>query len=147
MPVRERLVEEMKEAMKARDEIRLSAIRLVRSTVKNREIEKRRELDEQEIIEVISALVKQRRESIRMFRDAGREELVAKEERELEVLLSFLPAQLSPDEIRSFVNQAVAETGASSPADMGRVMKALLPMVAGKADGKLVSELVKQALS
>lgn len=147
MPVRERLVEEMKEAMKSRDEIRLSAIRLVRSTVKNREIEKRRELDEQEIIEVISALVKQRRESIRMFRDAGREELVAKEERELDVLLSFLPAQLSPEEIRSFVDQAVAGTGASSPADMGRVMKALLPMVAGKADGKLVSELVKQALS
>jgi hypothetical protein len=147
MPVRERLVEEMKEAMKARDEIRLSAIRLVRSTVKNREIEKRRELDEQEILDVISTLVKQRRESIRMFRDAGREELVAKEGRELDVLLSFLPAQLSPEDIRSFVDQAVAETGASSPADMGRVMKALLPMVAGKADGKLVSELVKQALS
>jgi uncharacterized protein YqeY len=147
MPVRERLVEEMKEAMKARDEIRLSAIRLVRSTVKNREIEKRRELDEQEILDVISTLVKQRRESIRMFGDAGRDELVVKEERELDVLLSFLPPQLSPEEIRSFVDQAVAETGASSPADMGRVMKTLLPLVAGKADGKLVSELVKQALS
>lgn len=147
MPVRERLVEEMKEAMKARDEIRLSAIRLVRSTVKNKEIEKRRELDEQEIAEVISSLVKQRRESIRMFKDAGRDDLVAKEERELEVLLTFLPRQLSPEELQALVARAVSETGASAPADMGRVMKALMPMVAGKADGKLVSDLVKQALS
>jgi hypothetical protein len=147
MPVRERLVEEMKEAMKARDEIRLSAIRLVRSTVRNKEIEKRRELDEQEIAEVISSLAKQRRESIRMFQDAGRTDLVAKEERELEILLAFLPRQLSPDEIQALVAQAVAGTGAAGPADMGRVMKALMPLVAGKADGKVVSELVKQALS
>jgi uncharacterized protein YqeY len=147
MSVRERLVDEMKEAMKARDEIRLSAIRLIRSTVKNREIEKRRELDEQEIAEAISSLAKQRRESIRMFRDAGRDDLVAKEERELEVLLSFLPQQLSQEEIAALVTRAVAETGAAGPADMGKVMKALMPMVAGKADGKLVSDLVKQALS
>lgn len=147
MSVQVRLVEEMKAAMKERDEIRLSAIRLIRSTVKNREIEKRRELDEQEIAEAISSLAKQRRESIRMFGDAGRDDLVAKEERELEVLLTFLPQQLSPEEVAALVNRAVAETGAAGPADMGRVMKALMPMVAGKADGKLVSDLVKQALS
>lgn len=147
MPLRERLVEEMKDAMKAKDEIRLSAVRLVRSTIKNKEIEKRRELEEQEIAEVISSLVKQRRESIRMFRDAGRDELVAKEERELDVLLSFLPRQLSEEEVKAAVAQAISETGASSPADMGKVMKALMPVVSGKSDGKLVSELVKQALA
>jgi hypothetical protein len=147
MSVRERLVDEMKEAMKARDEIRLSAIRLIRSTVKNREIEKRRELDEQEIAETISSLAKQRRESIRMFGDAGRDDLVAKEERELEVLLSFLPRQLSQEEVMVLVARAVAETGAAGLADMGKVMKALMPVVVGKADGKMVSDLVKQALS
>lgn len=145
--MQERLAEEMKEAMKSRDDLRLSTIRMVRSSVKNKEIEKRRELDEQEMAEVISSLVKQRRESIRMFAEAGRTDLVAKEERELEVLSAFLPPQLSAEEIGVLVAEAVRETGASGPSDMGRVMKVLLPRVSGKADGRVVSDLVKRALA
>jgi uncharacterized protein YqeY len=145
--MQERLAEEMKEAMKARDDLRLSTIRMVRSSVKNKEIEKRRELDEQEMAEVISSLVKQRRESIRMFADAGRADLVAKEERELEVLSAFLPPQLSEEEIGVLVAKAVTDTAATGASDMGRVMKALMPLVSGKADGRVVSDLVKRALT
>ncbi|BEH11611.1 MULTISPECIES: GatB/YqeY domain-containing protein [Geobacter] len=145
--LRDRLNEEMKEAMKARDEVRLSAIRLVRSSVKNREIEARRELSEQEVTEVVSSLVKQRRESIRMFGEAGRTDLVDKEERELQVLLGFLPQQLSREEIEGLVASVIAETGAQSAKDMGRVMKALMPHVAGRTDGSLVSAIVKEQLA
>ncbi|BBA71490.1 GatB/YqeY domain-containing protein [Geobacter sulfurreducens] len=145
--LRDRLNEEMKEAMKARDEVRLSAIRLVRSSVKNREIEVRRELSEQEVTEVVSSLVKQRRESIRMFGEAGRTDLVDKEERELQVLLGFLPQQLSREEIERLVASVITETGAQSAKDMGRVMKALMPHVAGRADGSLVSAIVKDQLA
>ncbi|ANA41263.1 MULTISPECIES: GatB/YqeY domain-containing protein [Geobacter] len=145
--LRDRLNEEMKEAMKARDEVRLSAIRLVRSSVKNREIEARRELSEQEVTEVVSSLVKQRRESIRMFGEAGRTDLVEKEERELRVLLGFLPQQLTREEIKGLVASVITETGAQSVKDMGRVMKALMPHVAGRADGSLVSAIVKEQLA
>ncbi|AAR36483.1 GatB/YqeY domain-containing protein [Geobacter sulfurreducens] len=145
--LRDRLNEEMKAAMKARDEVRLSAIRLVRSSVKNREIEARRELSEQEVTEVVSSLVKQRRESIRMFGEAGRTDLVEKEERELQVLLGFLPQQLTREEIGGLVASAIAETGAQGVKDMGRVMKALMPHVAGRADGSLVSAIVKEQLA
>lgn len=145
--LRDRLNEEMKEAMKARDEVRLSAIRLVRSSVKNREIEARRELSEQEVTEVVSSLVKQRRESIRMFGEAGRTDLVEKEERELRVLLGFLPQQLTREEIKGLVASVITETGAQSVKDMGRVMKALMPHVAGRADGSMVSAIVKEQLA
>lgn len=145
--LRDRLNEEMKEAMKARDEVRLSAIRLVRSSVKNREIEARRELSEQEVTEVVSSLVKQRRESIRMFGEAGRTDLVEKEERELRVRLGFLPQQLTREEIKGLVASVITETGAQSVKDMGRVMKALMPHVAGRADGSLVSAIVKEQLA
>lgn len=147
MSLRERLNDDMKAAMKARDDLSLSAIRLVRSTVKNKEIEKRHELDEQEITEVISSLAKQRRESIRLFKEAGRDELVAKEEKELELLLSYLPTQLSAEELAGLVTKAILESGANGAADMGKVMKVLMPLVAGKADGKIVSEEVKKQLS
>src|SRR6516162_2611148 len=99
MALRERLSDEMKEAMKARDDLRLSAIRLIRSAVKNKDIELKRELAEQEIVEVIASLVKQRRESIRLFGEAGRQDLVEKEEKELAVLLGFLPQQLSREDV------------------------------------------------
>jgi hypothetical protein len=145
--LRERLNEEMKEAMKARDEVRLSSIRLVRSSVKNREIELRRELSEQEVTEVVSSLVKQRRESIRMFGEAGRADLVEKEEQELQVLLGFLPQQLTREEVEILVASVIAETGAQGAKDMGRVMKSLMPHVSGRADGSLVSTIVKERLS
>ncbi len=147
MSLKEQLNETMKEAMKARDDLRLSAVRMVRSTVKNREIEQKKELNDQEIIEVISSLAKQRRESIRMYGEGGRQDLVDKEEAELAVLLGFLPAQLSQDEIEALVDRIIAETGAQGAKDLGRVMKAISPLTAGKADGKTVSETVRRKLA
>ena len=147
MSLKDQLNESMKTAMKARDDLRLSAVRMVRSMVKNREIEQKKELDDQEIIETISTLVKQRRESIRMYREGNRPDLVEKEEAELEVLLGFLPAQLGIAEIEALVDKVILETGAQGARDMGRVMKALSPLIAGKADGKTVSDTVKQKLA
>ena len=147
MLLRDRLSEEMKGAMKARDEIRLSAIRLIRSTVKNREIEVKHELTDQEITEVISTLAKQRRESIRLFGEAGRADLVEKEERELALLLEFLPQQLTHEEVEALVVAAIAESGAQGARDMGKVMKVLMPRVAGKSDGSVVSALVREKLA
>ncbi len=146
MSLRERLNDEMKDAMKAKDEVRLSTIRLVRSAVRNKEIDLKREMVDQEIIETISSLVKQRRESIRLFAEAGRDDLVAKEERELAILMTFLPQQLSREEVAELVMKVIAECGAQGGKDMGRVMKALMPHVAGRADGKLVSDVVKEKL-
>lgn len=147
MQLRERLTAEMKEAMKSRDALRLSTIRGVISSVKNRDIELRRELSEAEITETIVTLCKQRRESIRLFKEAGRQELVDKEEAELALLMGFLPQQLTREELVSLVDRAIAETSATSGKDMGKVMKALLPSVSGRADGKLVSEVVKEKLA
>jgi uncharacterized protein len=147
MQLRERLQSDMKEAMKSRDALRLSVIRMVLSSVKNREIELRHELGDAEITETISTLCKQRRESIRLFKEAGRQELVDKEEAELALMMSFLPQQLTRDEIIALVDKAIAETSASSGKDMGKVMKALVPTVSGRADGKLVSEIVKEKLA
>lgn len=147
MTLKEQLNEAMKQAMKARDDLRLSAVRMIRSSVKNREIDQKSELDDQGVVEVISTLVKQRRESIRLYQEGNRPELAAKEEAELAVLLGFLPAQLDNAEITELVTRVIRETGASSAKDMGRVMKALTPLTAGRADGKVVSDTVRQLLS
>lgn len=147
MSLRDRLTEEMKTAMRAKDEVTLSTVRQVRSVVKNREIELKSELDDQGIGEVIASLVKQRRESIRMFADAGRTDLAEKEERELQILLGFLPEQLTREEIVAVVDRIVVESGAQGIKDMGRVMKLVMPHVAGRADGKLVNEAVRDRLS
>lgn len=147
MSLKEQLNESMKTAMKARDNLRLSAVRMVRSMIKNREIDSKIELDDQGIIEVISTLVKQRRESIRMYQEGNRPDLVEKEEAELAILIEFLPAQLSTAEISTLIDRIIAETGAQGAKDMGRVMKMITPLTAGKADGKAVSDAVKQKLS
>jgi hypothetical protein len=146
MSLRDRLTEEMKGAMKARDDLRLSAIRMVRGAVKNREIEQKHEFDDREICEVIASLVKQRRESIRLFRDGGRVDLAEKEERELQVLLEFLPPQLDGAELDGLVLKAIAECGANGIKDLGKVMKVLTPLVSGRADGKVVADAVKSKL-
>ncbi len=146
MSLRERLTEEMKVAMKQRDDLRLSTIRLVRSAVKNREIDQKRELDDQGIAEVIASLAKQRRESIRLFLEAGRNELAEKEEKELAVLLGFLPQQLTREEVVTLVLEAIAESGAQGARDRGRVMKVLMPRVAGRADGRMVNDVVREKL-
>ncbi len=147
MSLKDQLNESMKTAMKARDALRLSAVRMVLSMVKNREIDQKKDLNDQDVIEVISTLVKQRRESIRMYLEGSRPDLVEKEEAELEILLGFLPAQLSTAEIEALVDRIISETSAQGARDMGRVMKALTPLTAGKADGKSVSDTVRQKLA
>ena len=147
MTLKEQLNDAMKAAMKARDPLRLSAVRMVRAAIKNREIDTRTELDNQAVTDVISTLAKQRRESIRMYQDGNRPELAEKEELELAILLEFLPAQLNPDEIDALVSQVILEIGASGVKDMGRVMKVVSPLTAGKADGKVVSDAVRRLLA
>lgn len=147
MTLKEQLNDAMKQAMKAHDNLRLSAVRMIRSTIQNREIDQKRELDDQGIIEVISTLVKQRRESIRLYQEGNRPDLVEKEEAELATLIGFLPAQLSAEELSELVANVIRETGVANIKDMGRVMKALAPLTAGRADGKMVSDIVRQQLS
>ena len=147
MSLKEQLNEAMKQAMKARDDLRLSAVRMVRSTVKNREIELKHELDDQGVIEVISTMVKQRHESIRLYQDGNRQDLVDKEEAEIAILFQFLPAQMNRDEIAELVSRTIRETGAQGIKEMGKVMKSLTTLTAGRADGKIVSEIVRQQLA
>jgi uncharacterized protein YqeY len=120
---------------------------MVRSTIRNREIDLKKELDDQGVIEVISSLAKQRRESIRLYGEGNRPDLVEKEEAELAILLGFLPAQFTGDEIAELVARVIRETEAQGSKDMGRVMKALAPLTTGRADGKIVSDTVRQLLS
>ena len=147
MTLKDRLNEAMKEAMRAKAPLRLSTIRLVRSAIKNREIEARCELDDPEVIGVLSTLVKQRRESAQVYRENDRLELAEKEEEELAIIQEFLPAQLGEAEIRGMIEEAVAVVGATSMKEMGQVMKVVSARTAGRADGRLVSELVKARLA
>jgi len=134
-------------AMKARDASRLSALRMLKAAVMNKGVEKGRDLDDAEVLQVIASLVKQRRDSIEQFSKAGRTDLVDKETAELNILQAYLPAGATPEEINAAVAEAIAETGASSPKDMGKVMKAVMPKLAGKnADGKAVNEAVRRSL-
>ncbi len=132
--------------MKAKDSLRLNTIRMARTALKNAEIEARQELDQSAAIKVLSTLVKQRREAAEAYR-ASRPELADKEEQELAVLQEFLPEQLSEAELIEMIRQAIAESGASSMRDMGGVMKLVTPQTTGRADGKLVSELVRKQLA
>jgi uncharacterized protein YqeY len=146
MSIQNRLNEAMKVAMKAKDSLRLSTIRMARTALKNAEIEARQELDDQSAVKVLSTLVKQRREAADAYR-ATRPELAEKEELELAVLQEFLPAQLSQSELQELIDRAMAESGASSMRDMGAVMKLVTPQTTGRADGRLVSELVRKKLA
>lgn len=146
MSIKAKLAEDMKTAMKAKDAARLSTIRMVNSVIKNREIDQRRELSDDEVVAVISSSLKQRRDSIEQFKAGGRQDLVDKEEAELAILISYLPQQLTEDEIRDIVKSAIAETSATSAKDMGKLMKAVMPKTKGKADGALVNKVVKELL-
>jgi len=144
---RQTLEKEVNAAAKARDRERLSALRMVMAALHNREIDLRRGLTEVEVLQLLSGLVKQRRDSIEQFAKGGREDLVAKETRELKVIQEFLPAQMTEEEVVREIDQAVSEVGASSVRDMGKVMKILLQKLAGKVDGKVLNEKVKARLS
>jgi uncharacterized protein YqeY len=137
----------MRAAMKARDAVRVSTLRLAMAAAHNRQIELGHALTDAEVIEVLDRQVKQRRESIELYRKGGRPELADAEEAELAVLREFLPEPLTDAELERLAREAVAATGAQGPADMGRVMGALVPQTKGRADGKAVSELVRRLLS
>lgn len=136
----------MRDAMRARDERRTQTLRMAMAAAHNRRIELRRDLTDDEVSEVLGRQVKQRRESIEIYRGAGREDRAAAEEAEVAILTEFLPEQLDADELEGMARAAIAETGASSPADMGRVMGKLVPEVKGRADGRALSELVRRLL-
>jgi len=137
----------MRAAMKARDAVRVSTLRLAMAATHNRQIELGHELTDAEVVEVLDRQVKQRRESIELYRQGGRPELADAEEAELAILREFLPEPLTDAELERLARDAVAATGASGPADMGRVMGVLVPQTNGRADGKAVSELVRRLLS
>lgn len=149
MLLREQLNADMKEAMKAREagKLRLAVIRMVWSTIRNLEIDKKKELTEEEIAGVIAKEVKMRKDSIEEFKKGNRMDLVEQAEQEVEVLLPYLPQQLSEEEVRQVVSDTIAEIGATSPKEMGKVMSALMPKVKGRADGKLVNTIVRELLN
>ena len=147
MSLKDKLTEDLKQAMRQGDEQRRSTLRLVMAAIKNAEIEKRRELEEGELLAIIAKEAKQRHESIAQFERGGRQDLADREEAELQILLAYLPEQLSREEIEAQARQIIAEVGAASPAQMGQVMRRLMPLMQGKADGKLVSQVVKELLA
>jgi len=147
MGLEERLLDEMKEAMKSNDKLRLSTIRMIRTAVKNKEIEQRKRLDDETILRVIQGMVKKGEESVEQFKLGGRMDLVEKETKEMEILRSFLPQPMSQEEILKIIDQTIEETKASSLKDMGKVMKSVMPKLGGRAEGGLINRLVKEKLS
>jgi uncharacterized protein YqeY len=148
MSLSDRLTEDLKLAMKSRDQLRMDVIRMIKAAVLNKEVELKRDLDDAEMSRVMTTLVKQRRESVEQFEKAQRTELAAKERKEIEIIESYLPKPLSPQELEAIVVSAVAETGSRSLKDMGTVMKAVMARLAGQSlDGKQVSDLVKSKLT
>jgi len=146
MTLQDRIETAMRESMRARDERRTQTLRMAMSAAHNRQIELGRSLADEDYVEILSRQVKQRRESIEAFRTGGREAMAANEEAEAAILVEFLPEPLSGDELEELVRAAIAETGASSPADLGRVMGKVVPQTKGRADGKAVSDLVRRLL-
>jgi len=147
MNLLERLESDMVKAAKARDSERLGAIRFVRSRTKNRQIELKRELKDEDVVEVLSRIAKQHRESIEQFQEGGRDELVEHERRQLSVIEEYLPAQLDEQELLEILSGVIEETGAAGPRDIGMVMKTMMPRVKGLADGKIVKALVQSRLT
>jgi uncharacterized protein YqeY len=145
--VKEQLDVELKQAMRDKDALKLSVVRMLKSAIKYREIELMKPLDEAGVLAVVSSEIKRRRDSVEQYKAGNRIDLADKEEAELKILQGWLPAQLGEEEIRKLVEAAVLKANAQGPKDMGAVMKLLMPDTQGKADGKVVSELVKARLS
>jgi uncharacterized protein YqeY len=153
MALKEQLDADMKAAMKDKDQLKLSVVRMLKSAIKYREVELKPDgtavgaLDDNGILVVIASEVKRRRDSVDQYKQGGREDLASKEEGEIAILQGYLPKQLTSEELAKIVDGVIARTQAQGPKDMGKVMKELLPEVQGKAEGKVVSELVKQKLA
>ncbi|RUM61579.1 MAG: GatB/YqeY domain-containing protein [Persephonella sp.] len=141
-----RLQNEMKEALKSKNKERLSVIRMLISEIKKEQIDKKRELTDDDIIKIIQRYAKQRKDAIEQYKKANRQDLVEKEEKELNIVLEFLPKQFSKEELEKIVDECINEVGATSLKDMGKVMKVVLDRVKGRADGKVVSEIVRKRL-
>jgi len=147
MSLGDRIEKEFLAAYKAHDEVRVAVLRMLKTAIKNRQVELLRPLADEEVLEVIARQVKQRQESVDQFRQAGREEMARREEAEMLVLRAYLPAQLSAEETAAAVDEAIATTGAAAMKDMGRVMQALMAAHKGRIDGKAAGELVKARLA
>lgn len=144
----DKISQDLTAAMRAKDQLRLDTLRMAKAALMNREVEKKRALDDAESQQVMAGMIKQRRDSIEQFRNGGRPELADKEQAEIAILEAYLPPPLDAAELESIVADAIAEAGATSPKDMGRVMKGVMARLAGRAaDGKIVSELVKKKLA
>jgi uncharacterized protein len=147
MTLMERISADMTTAMRGRDQVRLMPLRMAKAALMNREVEKGRALDEAEAQQVVASLIKQRRDSVEQFTAGGRPELAARETAEIAVLEAYVPPPLDPAEVERAVDEAVRETGATAAKDMGRVMKAVMPRLAGRgADGRVVNEIVRRKL-
>lgn len=142
-----RIESAMRDAMRARDERRTQTLRMAMAAAHNLRIARGRDLSDEDVVDVLTKQVKQRRESIAMYRDAGREDRASAEEAEAAILAEFLPQQLSDAEVEALARAAIAETGASVPGDVGRVMGRLAPQTRGRADGRVVSEIVRRLLA
>jgi len=146
MDIKEKLTEAMRQAMRANDDVARRTTRMVLAAIKLAEVEKQASLDDATVMGLLQKEIKNRREAIEEARKANRDDLIGENEAEIKVLEGFLPKAMSPEELRSLVQAAIAETGAAAPADMGKVMKALMPKVAGRAAGDQVSSMVKELL-
>lgn len=147
IPLKARLTEAMKDAMRSKDKARLGAIRLILAEIKRIEVDERIEVEDQRILVILDKMTKQRKDSESQYRDAGREELAAVERAEIEVIAEFLPEALSTDEIDALISSAISETGATSMKDMGKIMAILKPQLQGRADMGSISQEIKNRLS
>jgi len=148
MSLRDRLAEDLKLAMKSRDQLRMDVIRMIKAAILNKEVELKKDLDDAEMSRIMSTLIKQRRESVSQFEKAQRLELAEKERKEISIIEAYLPQAPSPQELEHIVTSVLSETGANSLKDMGAVMKAVMARLAGQAvDGKVISDLVRAKLT
>ncbi|MFN3396468.1 MAG: GatB/YqeY domain-containing protein [Thermodesulfovibrionales bacterium] len=148
MDILKKIDDDLSTSLKAKDDLRVSTLRMMKAALKNAEIEKRQKggLKEEDITGVLSSLVKQRRESVEQYTKAGRHDLADKESREIEIIQEYLPEQLSEEELENLIRSAIHETGVSSVKEIGRLMKVLMPQVKGRADGRIVNEKARDIL-
>ncbi|MFC1884794.1 GatB/YqeY domain-containing protein [Thermodesulfobacteriota bacterium] len=147
MPLKEKINDDLKNALKAKDKIRTSCLRMLKASLKNKQVELGREPNEQEILAVISSMVRKGKEAASEFKKGGRDDLALKEDEEIKVFYEYMPEQCSPEEIRQTLQEVIADLSAEGPKDIGKVMKAAMERLAGKAQGKEVNELARQLLT
>ncbi|MBF1050758.1 MAG: GatB/YqeY domain-containing protein [Peptostreptococcaceae bacterium] len=144
MNLKEQLTNDLKESMKNKEQVKKSVVTLIRAAIKQKEVDERVELNDEAVLDIISKQMKQRNDALEEFKKAGRDDLISQTEEEIQVLLSYLPKQLTDDELRVLIKEAIDKTGASSSKDMGKIMGILMPKTKGKADGKRINTLVSE---